>query len=84
MSGQSTAKLFHFCNGSSVPGTKALDCKRDKNNALALAGFPRFVQLPLVGNGEGMPRGGSSLANLRVLQWIYDSDVVGHVLAKVL
>ena len=47
---KSTTQSLDLNNGTGVPGTKALHCQGEKDNALSVAGFPRFVKLSLMGN----------------------------------
>ena len=45
---KSTTQSLDLNNGTGVPGTKALHCQGEKDNALSVAGFPRFVKLSLM------------------------------------
>ena len=56
------AQLLDLADGGLVPsGPKALNRQWQENNTLVMAGLPRFVQFPLVGDSEGVSRGLSSL-----------------------
>ena len=78
---KSTTQSLDLNNGTGVPGTKALHCQGEKDNALSVAGFPRFVKLSLMGNRKGMTRGGGSLGDNRVLEGVDHRNVNGRVLA---
>ena len=54
VSGKCAAQLLDFIDGRLVPPAKALHCKRQEDDTLVMAGLPRFVQLALMGNLEGM------------------------------
>ena len=45
---KSTTQSLDLNNGTGVPGTKALHCQGEKDNALSVAGFLRFVKLSLM------------------------------------
>ena len=40
---KSTTQSLDLNNGTGVPGTKALHCQGEKDDALSLAGFPKHV-----------------------------------------
>ena len=75
------AQLLDLADGGLVPGPKALDRQWREDNTLVMAGLPRFVQFPLVGDNEGVSRGLSSLGNKCCLQGVDNCDIKGAVFA---
>ena len=54
VSGERAAQLLDLSYGCLMPAAKALHSKRQEDDALIVARLPRFVQLALMGNLEGM------------------------------
>ena len=79
--GKCAAQFLDLINGSFVPATKALHCKRQEDDALIVAGLPGFVQLALVGDLEGMARSVCSLRHCCSLQRVDDGYVQGCIFA---
>ena len=78
---QGAAELLNLCDGSLVPGTKALHSKWQEHDSLVVAGLPRFVHFAPVSNLQGMARCLSSLGDSGCLQGVDHRHVESRVLS---
>ena len=75
VSGKSAAQLLDLGYGCLVPATKTLHSKWQEDDTLIVAGLPRFVQLPLVGNLESVAWSLCSLCHCGCLEGVDDRDI---------
>ena len=78
---EGAAQLLDLKNSRLVPGTQTLDRQWKEDDTLLIAGLPRFVQLPLVGNFQGMAGGLGCLRHQSSLKRVYHCNIQGRVFA---